>query len=442
MGKLEVKLPVFHTGQMQAFQRRTRYQVLRCGRRWGKTDYFKILAGDRVAKGQNVGIFVPNYKIQTEVYAELEESLLPIKRSSSKADWVQRYMTGGRIDFWTLENERAGRSRKYHLVLIDEAAFTKDSTMMKIWETCIAPTLLDYEGQAVVGSTPNGINEENFFYQVCMKPELGFSEYHAPTAQNPYMPFPLPHETRVQWQLRREAEFQKLKDRNHPLVYRQEYLAEFVDWSGVAFFELDKMLVNGEPAALPIMPDYVFAVLDTAVKDGAEHDGTAVTFYARNQHGIGAPLTILDWDIVQIQGASLETWLPTVYQQLQYWANITSARFGSGGVWIEDKMSGSILLQQAANHGWQAHPIDSKLTSLGKDARAINCSGQVYRGEVKLYQDAFNKKKLYKGFEKNHLISQVCGFTIGDKNAATRADDLLDTFTYGIAIALGNADGF
>jgi hypothetical protein len=34
----------------------------------------------------------------------------------------------------------------------------------------------------------------------------------------------------------------KLEKENHPLVFKQEYLAEFVDWAGVAFFAIDKML--------------------------------------------------------------------------------------------------------------------------------------------------------------------------------------------------------
>lgn len=436
-----VNLPFFHTGQVKAYQNRTRYQALRCGRRWGKTDYFKILAGDCVAKGRNVGIFVPNYKIQTEVYAELEDSLSAIKKSASKGEWVQRFTTGGRIDFWSLENERAGRSRKYHLALIDEAAFTKNNTMMGTWEKAIAPTLLDFEGEAVVASTPNGIDEENFFYQVCMKPEMGFREYHAPTYENPFMPMPLPRETKEQWLLRRRKEFEKLKRTNHPLVYQQEYLAEFVDWSGVAFFEKDKMLVDGLPVKIPQHVDFVFATLDTAVKDGQEHDGTAVVYWGRSKH-VGHPLVILDWDIIQIQGALLETWLPTVFQTLDALASQTKARFGSVGVWIEDKMSGSVLLQQAANRGWAAQPIDSKLTGVGKDGRAISVSGYVYQGLVKFSELAWNKTKMFKGFEKNHLASQVLTFTIGDKNAATRADDLLDAFCYGVAIALGNNEGF
>ena len=70
-----------------------------------------------------------------------------------------------------------------------------------------------------------------------------------------------------------------IKD-NDPLVYQQEYLAEFVDWAGVAFFGREKLLENGQPVPSPTSCDCVFAVIDTASKTGTDHDATAVTFFA------------------------------------------------------------------------------------------------------------------------------------------------------------------
>jgi hypothetical protein len=39
------------------------------------------------------------------------------------------------------------------------------------------------------------------------------------------------------------------------------------------------------------------------------------------------------------------------------------------------------------------------------------------------------------------VLDQIEGFRVGDKNG-DREDDLLDTFCYGVAIALGNSEGF
>jgi hypothetical protein len=100
-----------------------------------------------------------------------------------------------------------------------------------------------------------------------------------------------------------------------------------------------------------------------------------------------------------------------------------------------------ILLQQAARAGMAATPIDSKLTGLGKDERAISVSGYAYRGLIKMSRRAYDKVTNYKGTTRNHLLGQVVGFRVGDKDA-TREDDLLDCFCYAAAIALGDAEGF
>jgi hypothetical protein len=242
------------------------------------------------------------------------------------------------------------------------------------------------------------------------------------------------------WQ--RRAQFQlDLKEDNDPLVYAQEYLAEFVDWSGAAFFSRENLLDQGQPVPHPRNCNAVFAVIDTASKTGTDNDATAVTFFALDQHYSRVPLSILDWDIAQIEGAVLETWLPTVFSRLEELARTCRARRGSVGAFIEDKSSGTVLLQQARRRGLLAQTIDSRLTAMGKVERAISVSGYVHRGLVKYAEHSFNKTTIYKRSSRNHLLDQVESFRIGDKQS-DREDDLLDTFCYGIALALGDSEGF
>lgn len=88
-----------------------------------------------------------------------------------------------------------------------------------------------------------------------------------------------------------------------------------------------------------------------------------------------------------------------------------------------------------------ARAIDSKPTAMGKDERAISVSGYVHRGSVKYTDHAFATTSVYKRRSRNHLVDQVESFRIGDKGN-DREDDPLDTFCYGIALALGNDQGF
>jgi hypothetical protein len=68
-------------------------------------------------------------------------------------------------------------------------------------------------------------------------------------------------------------------------------------------------------------------------------------------------------------------------------------------------------------------------------------SGYVHRGNVKYTEHAYSKTAVYKRRSANHLLDQVESFRIGDKQS-DREDDLLDTFCYGIAISLGDREGF
>jgi hypothetical protein len=156
--------------------------------------------------------------------------------------------------------------------------------MMGLWEKAIKPTLDDYAGEALVCSNSAGKNADNFFYNICTDPKYGFYEFHATTMDNPILPKRARNEGMDFW-LQRRAQFQAdlIKD-NDPLVYAQEYLAEFVDWSGVAFFSREKLLTGSQPLPYPQFCDVVFAVIDTASKTGTDNDATGVTFFAADQH--------------------------------------------------------------------------------------------------------------------------------------------------------------
>jgi len=422
-----IAFPKFHAKQKELYRAMYgpntggRY-LWRCGRRFGKTTELEVIAADRAIKGSAVGWFSPNYKLLLPSYKRILKLLRPIVAHASKVDGIIELKTGGSIEFWTLNDEDAGRSRSYDLAIIDEAGLVKKG-LREIWEQSISPTLLDRRGDAIMAGTPKGIDPENFFYVAASDKSLGWAEHHMPTSSNPTLD---------------PVGVAALINEYPPLVYQQEFLAEFVDWSGAAFFSLDSLMLElGMGAPMPQHVDCVFVTIDTAVKTGRENDGTAVCYWAKSKLK-GYPLVILDWDIVQIEGALLETWLPTVFQNLEHYAQLTKARMGSIGAFIEDKASGSILLQQAARRGWPATAIDSDLTSVGKDERAISVSGYVYRGVVKMTQHAYDKTVNFKGQSRNHFITQVCGYRIGVKD---QMDDLLDAFCYGVAIALGNADG-
>jgi hypothetical protein len=310
---IQIYLESLHEGQRRAYQelRNHRFMALRSGRRFGKTALAQTLAAQTALQGGEVGWFAPEHKHMTEVFAEFKARLAPVIDSSSKSPSTIRLATGGRVDFWSMGNPLSARGRRYKLVIIDEAAFAKDGdnrsddSAAAMYEKVILPTLYDHAGKALVCSNSAGKNPDNFFYRLCTDPSYGFHEYHATTMDNPLLPKRIDGERIEDWNVRRIQYQEALRRDNDPLVYAQEYRAEFVDWSGVAFFSREKLLTDNQPVPYPARCDYVYAVIDTAAKTGTDNNATAVTYFAKDSIGKNR-LSILDWDIEQIEGATLE----------------------------------------------------------------------------------------------------------------------------------------
>jgi len=429
----EIVLPTFHPGQVKVYGERARFNAVCCGRRWGKTKKLITLAGDTGTKGRNCGIFTPESAQWKEPYDDLREALLPITRQADANRGKLRLTTrgpsktGGKLDFWhTNDNPLAGRGREYHRVLGDEIAFAKKD-MADIWRKAIRPTLLTTQGDAWFFSTPFGDDPDNFFWQICNDPKLGFKFHHAPTSDSPYCP---------------PEELELIRQSEHPLVFQQEYLAKFVSWRDAAFFLLPWFLGDdGLPIGMPTKCDVVFAVMDCAVKSGTTNDGTGVLYCAYTEiTRTGKPqLVFLDYELESIDAANLENMAPRVLARGEELARLCGARQGFTGVMVEDAAGGAILLQQARAQGWPMYAIPSELMAKGKDERAMNAGAPAYRREVKFAAPCFDKVIEWKGRSQNHLVHQLTSFRMADKDAYKRADDLLDCATYAIVLSLVEA---
>lgn len=431
-GQSEIILPTFHPGQVRVFNDRARFNAVCCGRRWGKTKKLLTLAGDTGTKGRNAGIFTPESAQWKEPYDDLREILMPITRQADANRGKLRLTTrgpkndGGKLDFWhTDDNPLAGRGREYHRVLGDETAFAKKG-MADIWRKAIRPTLLTTQGDAWFFSTPFGDDPDNFFWQICNDPALGFKFHHAPTSDSPFCP---------------PEELELIRASEHPLVFKQEYLAEFVSWRDAAFFKLDWMMGDdGLPVGFPKKCDAVFAIMDCAVKSGSNNDGTGVLYCAYTDIDHNPRLVLLDYELESIDAARLSLMAPRVLARGEELAAQCGARNGFLGVHVEDAAGGSVLLQQATANQWPMFAIPSDLMAKGKDERALMTGGAVYSRRCKISQACMDKVIEWKGRTMNHLVHQITSFRVADKDGYKRSDDLLDCFTYSVALTLVDAN--
>lgn len=420
----DVLVPVFATDNV-------RYRGAFGGRGSGKTRAFALMCAIRavdLAQSGEKGAIICGREFQNSLD---ESSLAEIKAAIWANPWLEPFFEIGEKYIRTADgnikfifcglrhNLNSIKSKaRVHLIWIDEAAKISEEA----WRI-ITPTIRETGSEIWITWNPE-LDTDPTYLRFVVDPPDNSVIVQCNYSDNPFFPDVLEQE--------------RLSDlRRRPGAYKHIWEGEFIsDIEGALFIE-DDLLVDGRPTDWPLYCDGVFAVIDSAVKTGKKHDATAVTYFAESKNH-GSPLTILDWDKVKVDGALLETWLPQVYDRLEELAAITQARYGAeAGVFIEDKASGSVLLQQckikAHLAGLAARSIDSKLTALGKDERALKASSAVFKGRVKIAEYAYNKTKLLNGVTKNHFISEITSFSIG--NESKEGDDLLDTFTYGILIS-------
>jgi hypothetical protein len=266
MSSVEVDfyLPTLHPKQEFIVNNAKRFNHLRCGRRFGKTTLIQELTSIAL-DGKYVGVWFPAYKDLAEVWTEVKNLYRPIVHEiydsidiiEKKDEQLKqiRLITGGLIDFWSMENPDSGQGRKYHRAIIDESA--KAQKLYTAWENTIRPTLTDYKGDAFIMSRPKGKNAGgtpehpgNGFYLIEEKHKKfdNWAFFHFTTYDNPHMD---------------PEEVNEAKSQLDEINFRQEYLAEYVDANDRPFlYKFDEkrhVIAEYEPNPhLPIMISFDF----------------------------------------------------------------------------------------------------------------------------------------------------------------------------------------
>lgn len=151
--EVRISLPERHRGQAQIVREAKRFNVLMCGRRFGKTSLGKDLAIEALLDGKKVGWFAPSYKVLDGAWKEIVEVAkhLPGFEKNEQKLWM-RCATGGELEGWSLDSDDPARSRAYDLAIIDEAGMAP--ALEAAWNGCIRPTLADRRGKAWFFGTP------------------------------------------------------------------------------------------------------------------------------------------------------------------------------------------------------------------------------------------------------------------------------------------------
>ena len=224
-----------HPGQREILESDSRFRVVACGRRWGKTEMCAHEAIRYLGEPETLVWWVaPTYDI-ADIGFDTVEKALPdvvvdsVKRTKPKAiDLVN----GARISFRSADRPDSLRGEGLDLLIVDESAMVPE----RAWSAELRPTLSDTLGEMIAISTPNGRNWFHEWWQRGNSPDHPDIEaWRASTYENPHV---------------EDSEVDAAKTELPTRVWEQEYLAEFKDESGGVFTGLDAVFTDGDPADL------------------------------------------------------------------------------------------------------------------------------------------------------------------------------------------------
>ena len=218
-----------HPAQQLVHNSDARFRIVVAGRRFGKS----LLASREcmakmVTPNQKVWIVAPTYDLTKKVFREVFWSFhrcLPywIKKSS-EIDLMIELVNGSILQCKSADNPVSLIGEGINFLIIDECARVPE----KVWTEALRPTLTDTEGEVLLISTPQGMN---WFQQMFIRgqdtSETNYKSWQFPSATNPILT---------------KSEIEEARRTIPEVIFRQEYLAEFISDSGSVFRKIDNCI--------------------------------------------------------------------------------------------------------------------------------------------------------------------------------------------------------
>jgi len=162
-------------------------KVGKAGRRGGKTVWLIAELGDTcIIDNGFCGWGGPNFPILRDAWRDIIQEFSPwiVRASNSESPWVIEFVGGGRAEFWSLDQHVVARSRKYHKFIVDEAGVIRN--LEERYNAEIEPTLVDFNGKLVAGSTPNAVSPGfTKWFQLGQLPGSGWKSWKWTSLDNP-----------------------------------------------------------------------------------------------------------------------------------------------------------------------------------------------------------------------------------------------------------------
>jgi hypothetical protein len=200
---------------LQIKQNRKRFNVIDCGRRFGKNILLQDGAVNTAIQGYPVGWGAPTYKMLLDDWKSLCNILAPVTVRRSEQEKQLQIVNDGVIDFHSLDNSDSIRGKKFKRFIVNEAAFVPN--LLDIFNLVIRPTLIDFQGEADFAGTPKGMNG---FWSLYNQAGDDWAKWQMSSYSNPHI---------------KKSELDGLKESMLERAFQQEIMAQFLEDGGGVF---------------------------------------------------------------------------------------------------------------------------------------------------------------------------------------------------------------
>ena len=209
--------------QSAIYHDKSRFRVVVAGRRFGKT-FLSTTELLRVAiQGQkkNIWYVAPTYKAAKDIAWDMLKEQVPKSwvRKINESELSMKLKNGSVISLKGAEKPDNLRGRSIDFCVMDEFADMKPET----WHEVLRPSLSDRQGNALFIGTPKG---RNHFYDLWSQGLDDWASFQFTTLDGGNVPCD-----------EVEAAKRDLDER----TFKQEYLAAFVNYSGIIYYNFDRL---------------------------------------------------------------------------------------------------------------------------------------------------------------------------------------------------------
>jgi len=364
-----------HKGQKHIIENARRFNVVVCGRRFGKTVLaINIMQTGATLKNFRMSYYAPTNKNFKETWTEIKKRTKPLIQKVNESYHQIIFKTGAILDFWSMDNYEPIRGNKYHLAIIDEAAATR--SLKKAWLAVIRATLADYRGTAWLFSTPQP-NDFKEFAEYELK-NSNWKTFYAPTSANPHI---------------HPDEIADMKRDLPELIFRQEVLGEFVNIEG-AILRQDWIKTT---EMIPYMGVKYYIGVDLAISQKNNADYSVICTIAKDNIGN-----------VYVVDVDRGRW---TYNETKERIKTKAAQYNPEKIGIEAVAYQSVMIQELARE-----------TSL--PVFKLVPDGDKIKRFTPLWSKFENSKVFIHKNVPEYFISELMEFPIG------KHDDCVDAFSY------------